>query len=300
MCSISQLKQALPSTKSIARETARWKYLSRLRSFNVDGIDIFDEDWDNLIILDACRYDTFAEFAAPQLPGIIDSRISRGSTTSEFIRGNFSEKCAHDTVYASANSWYARLRDEIDAEVFKFIELNGVDYRDPETLTFHPKPVTEGAKTIYDDYPNKKLIVHYVQPHSPFMGPTAQRYFTQYGLDTPPELAKKADITTDLIRKAYRETLEEVLPYVSELVEYMDGKIVVTADHGELLGERYWPIPYRGFGHHKGIHSTELVKVPWLEIPSDERKKIVAETPRKNEIEDDEVNKRLQDLGYKV
>lgn len=300
MYSVAQLKQGLTSPKAVAREAARWRHTSRTRPFNTDGIDIFEEDWDNLVILDACRYDAFARIGAPKLPGTLRSRISRGTTTSEFVRANFAGKRAHDTVYASANSWYARLRDEIDAEVFKFVELNGEEYRDPETETFHPEPVTDEAKRVHDEYPDKRLIVHYVQPHSPFIGQTARKYFTKYGLATPSQLAKKPDITTERIRAAYEETLEVTLPYVSELVEHLDGKTVVTADHGELLGERYWPIPFRGFGHPEGIYREELVKVPWFEIPTDGRKRITAETPEQDKVEGDEIDERLRDLGYKV
>lgn len=301
MYSLEQLARGLKQPKSALRELNSL-YFSRFgrREFNTGGDDIFDEDWDNLVILDACRYDVFAKIAAPRLPGRLDGRISRGGSTREFVRGNFSGKRAHDTVYASANSWYARLRDEIGAEVFKFVELNGDDYRDPETQTFHPEPVTEGAKSVHDDYPDKRLIVHYVQPHTPFMGPTARKYFTQYGRATLPELVKKPDVTLDRIRAAYEETLETVVPYVSELVTHLDGKTVVTADHGELLGERYWPIPVRGFGHHHGIYREELVKVPWLEVPFEDRKTVRAESPERDEFEASQVDARLRDLGYKV
>ncbi|WP_157971729.1 alkaline phosphatase family protein [Halorussus litoreus] len=300
MYSVAQIKHGLKTPKAMAREAARLTSSNGDGSFNVDGMDIFAEDWDNLVILDACRYDTFADVAAGQLSGTLSSRISRGSSTSEFVRGNFAGKRAHDTVYASANSWYARLRDEIGASVFKFVELNGEKYRDPGTQTFHPEPVTEDAKAVHDEYPDKRLIVHYVQPHTPFMGPTARQFFTQYGQATLSQLAKKPDITTARIRRAYEETLDVALPHVAELVEHVEGKTVVTADHGELLGERHWPIPVRGYGHHPGIYHEELVRVPWLQIPTDERKSVTSETPERDEFEVDEVDDRLRDLGYKV
>jgi hypothetical protein len=306
MYSVAELRRGLSSPQAVAREASRWMHSGRDltaggdRRFNADGIDVFDEDWDNLVILDACRYDAFAGIAAPRLEGSLGSRTSRGSSTREFVRANFAGKRAHDTVYASANSWYARLRDEIDAEIFKFVELNGEDYRDPETKTFHPEPVTENAKRVHDDYPDKRLIVHYVQPHTPFMGPTAEQYFTQYGKATLPTLAKQPDVTRDRIRAAYEETLETVLPYVADIVEYVEGKTVVTADHGELLGERRWPIPFRGYGHHAGIYREELVRVPWLETPTADRKTIVAETPERDAVEATAVDDRLRDLGYTV
>src|SRR6056297_529711 len=53
------------------------------------GTRVMDEDWDNLIILDACRYDMFAEQV--DLDGELESRISLGSTSEEFLEQNFGD-----------------------------------------------------------------------------------------------------------------------------------------------------------------------------------------------------------------
>lgn len=54
------------------------------QEFNEAGVSLFAEDWDDLLILDACRYNTFAELRT--LPGDLSMRESRASTTPEFIR----------------------------------------------------------------------------------------------------------------------------------------------------------------------------------------------------------------------
>jgi hypothetical protein len=41
------------------------------------------EDWDNLIILDACRYGAFERNNT--IPGALEYRFSRGSMTGEFF-----------------------------------------------------------------------------------------------------------------------------------------------------------------------------------------------------------------------
>ena len=46
------------------------------------GTFVMNEDWDNLIILDACRYDLFNAVAGINS----DYIISRGSDTAEFLR----------------------------------------------------------------------------------------------------------------------------------------------------------------------------------------------------------------------
>lgn len=68
-----------------------------------DGVRIMDEEWDVLIILDACRYDLFESVAASSLPGTSQSRRSQGSSTPEFLRGNFEGEEYHDAVYVTAN-----------------------------------------------------------------------------------------------------------------------------------------------------------------------------------------------------
>ena len=45
------------------------------------------EDWDNLIVLDACRYDMFKEINT--IKGNLERGISRGSATSQFLIENF-------------------------------------------------------------------------------------------------------------------------------------------------------------------------------------------------------------------
>ena len=57
----------------------------------------------------------------------------------------------------------------------------------------------------------------------------------------------------------YRKDLRMVLEEVARLVEELDGKVIVTADHGELLGEGGW-------GHYIGGEEDELRHVPWLEV----------------------------------
>jgi glucan phosphoethanolaminetransferase (alkaline phosphatase superfamily) len=51
-----------------------------------------------------------------------------------------------------------------------------------------------------------------------------------------------------------------VLQSVADLVPELDGRVVVTADHGEAFGEEgVWE-------HHIETHIPPLVEVPWLEV----------------------------------
>ncbi|MCH7662009.1 MAG: methyltransferase domain-containing protein [Euryarchaeota archaeon] len=62
------------------------------------------------------------------------------------------------------------------------------------------------------------------------------------------------------MEEAYRENLEGVLESVASLVAELPGKTVITADHGELLGEN-------GYYGHSYVPDHETVStVPWLEL----------------------------------
>ena len=53
-----------------------------------DGQYVVNEEWDNLIILDACRYDTFAgSYRTHGLRGWLEHRVSRVSETNSFPQG---------------------------------------------------------------------------------------------------------------------------------------------------------------------------------------------------------------------
>ena len=79
-----------------------------------------------------------------------------------------------------------------------------------------------------------------------------------------------------------------------------DGRTVVTADHGQLLGERVGPIPIRYHGHRRGVHVEELLKVPWLVHDLGERSEIMAEASKDygDSIKSTEAVDRFHDLGY--
>ncbi|TKX67638.1 hypothetical protein [Halorubrum sp. GN11GM_10-3_MGM] len=64
-----------------------------------DGVPVVEKDWDNLIILDACRYDLFQEVS--EVDGELSPAVSLGSSTGEFMRKNFGGGEFLDLVYIS-------------------------------------------------------------------------------------------------------------------------------------------------------------------------------------------------------
>ncbi|WP_276278066.1 alkaline phosphatase family protein [Haloarcula regularis] len=300
MYSLSDLQTALDNPEWFAREANRlWAHRLNLHDHNPEGIDVFAADWDNLVILDACRYDEFER--ACDLPGDLSKVQSRGATSSEFVRGNFSGRQLHDVVYVSANVYYPYLRNEINAEVHAFIGLHEGEMRDAgDGLTTHPETVTEHALAAHESYPNKRLMVHYLQPHQPYIGPYGrERFDAGRGLiDT----VKKTNPTREELLRAYRENLDLVLDEVETLLAELPGKTVISADHGEMLGERMRPIPLTDYGHHAGVYIDELIEVPWFIAQNGPRKEVIAEPPSEsaNDRYDREaLAEHLEALGYR-
>jgi hypothetical protein len=294
MYDLADLRKAVANPHVALRECNRL-YHRRLftRPYNTAGIDVFAADWDTLVILDACRYDTFRKRA--DLPGQLSKRESRGAATPEFVRANFRDKTLDDTVYIAQNSWFPKLRDTLDCTVFDFRHITDLS----------PETTTETALATLDEHPRKRLLVHYLPPHHPFIGPTARDHLPDVEAQSNDLFERiqrgDVDISDADLRQAYVENLDRVLPEVEQLLDELEGRTVVTADHGELLGDRTGPVPITDYGHHVGLYADELVEVPWLVHESGERREVVAETPTgREDIDENVVDQRLRDLGYKI
>lgn len=271
---------------------------------------VMEEDWDTLLILDACRYDMFEE--ANDLEGKLEHRISLGSTSEEFLERNFDGKEYFDTVYVNANPYVPYL--DLDEGTFHEV-VNLLDEWDEGLQTVHPETVVEAAIEAHHRYPNKRLIVHFMQPHAPFIGPKGRHDETK-GWDPNREdpslqgetvwqhLRNEKSVRSDELNQvweAYKENLEVVLEHVEELLPRLDGDTVITSDHGNLVGERLYPIPSKQrFGHPLGVYHPGLVRVPWFRIDGENSRLIRDDAPKSEESADREVTEeRLRALGYK-
>lgn len=78
----------------------------------------------------------------------------------------------------------------------------------------------------------------------------------QQGILGTEAIAKKYGV--DTLRRLYEGNLKLALKEIKNLIKFLPGKIIVTADHGEALGGK------EGFGHRK-------MEVPWLEIEGESK-----------------------------
>jgi len=128
--------------------------------------DITDEEWDVLIILDACRYDIFKEIYSKYFEGVLKLRISPGTCTPEWLVKAFPKRYYPNIVYVTANPYVNTVRPIVN--FFKIVEVWRTRWNE-ELGTVHPCDVSiEAIKTFYR-YPDKRLIVHYLQPHAPYI-----------------------------------------------------------------------------------------------------------------------------------
>jgi hypothetical protein len=325
----------------------------------MDRINIINEQWDHLIILDACRYDYLDRLYRDYFDGDLTKKISTGSCTNEWRDKSFPDYY-DDIVYISANPQisanlpvYGYLASEHFHKVHEIWKTGW----DSQSGTVLPETLTNAAIDIIRKTPGKRFIIHYIQPHAPYLMAEiephgydkgdihADRALTgsdKYGessaikewlLTNLLKLFKNTNILTNypewilrqllfmppdcpmdaarrkygrkMLPKAYKATLDRTLAQVAVLLKHLTGKIVITSDHGELLGE------HRRYGHPYGSLDPVLIEVPWLTLEKAEKEidteevtaaqKPAAESPEptdKTETEQQELIRKLKSLGY--
>lgn len=244
--------------------------------YNYDRVKVMEEDWDYLLVLDACRYDYFKRFN--NLDGNLEEKHSLGSGTRQWFERNFKHKY-DDTVYVSASPKVSKLNLKKWMGYIPFCHLDEVwDYGWSEDLgTVPPSNVVESALKMFDKYPDKRMIIHFEQPHQPFIMDLENGELLkdkiwgglkgrerQRGDYLVIDLAMEGKIDADVVRMGYVRNLKLVLDQVKRLIEILPGKIVITADHGQCFGEKFFL--GRVYGHPRGIHIPPLIQIPWLEI----------------------------------
>ena len=274
---------------------------------------LLEEDWDILIWLDGCRFDLFNE--ENDIDGQLDYRYPVSIPTFNFLYDNFYNEDLSDTVYLTAHPMYTK--HNLGGNFHAVIDVWQEEWND-KLCTVHPESMANATIRAIEEFPHKRIISHFMQPHYPFIGETAQRKLgTQIGFKPAFEKQqgneyKKFDrqkkpvwdkledgeISKELVWRCYRENLEVTLPHTKSIVEKADGRTVITSDHGNMLGERAWPFPCRVYGHPE-IYAEQLMKVPWLVVDKSKRRDIRSGKIRDIQPKDEEIiSQRLRDFGY--
>lgn len=247
--------------------TVYLRCLQRLGRLLEYGTVVFDRDWDVLVVLDGCRPETL-EAVARDVDYIdrVERLTSVGSCSSEWLENTF-EKPAYSTAVArtamvTGNTWTSRYLDET-----AFLALDEVwKYAwDDDLGTVPAAAVTERAVAVDRTHGHDRLVVHYMQPHHPFVpdplaGDSGIARTGAHSSDSNPwVLLRRGAVSVERVRRAYRANLEYVLRSVERLRANVTGKVVITADHANLFGE--WGL----YGHPMHTPVPELITVPWVE-----------------------------------
>jgi hypothetical protein len=336
----TKLIEALHNPEKLTRQiyNITYKIFNRLRYGK--KVDIMCKDWDNLIILDACRHDIFS--TVNDIDGKLRKVVSSGSSSREFMRENFKGRILNDTVYITGNPQCHRVGIEntfhdiiysYNSDSFQSNRWNEMTLENEAS----PERVYKSALKGLREYQNKRKIIHFMQPHDPYHGHEAKKirkrlnndhqitfnYFVPHNkienMNSDKVYASllytlnDGYITPEELREVYIENLEIVLQYVDDLLDNLEGRTIITADHGELLGN-YHESKLKRFsystllgedqeittGHLGNSPIPELRLVPWLVIDSDERPEISSEKQvNKEEISQEVIDNQLKALGYR-
>jgi len=248
--------------------------------------------------------------------------ISSGTHTTEWFKNTFTSYYPN-CYYISANPFISsRNVLRLDYEPSKHFEkvIDCWDYLWDDYLgTVLPWDLTREALSIILRNPHKRFVIHYIQPHSPYIAllgyekrlypdvvPSRQGILNQNGSRVTSELnflgkilryvkwslpllvgheknAKIREIlrlppaepfeatlrilgrikSNDVIRYLYTVNLILVLESASLLVikileKFPEKRIVITSDHGELLGEGGY------YEHESMVYVPQLLEVPFF------------------------------------
>jgi hypothetical protein len=233
-----------------------------------EAVHVMDKEWDTLIILDACRADIFEEVVDIEVFDSYSRVASLGSHSSEWTRRNFVGRTLDDTVYVSANPHTTLLAD---GTFYELIEVWKKYEAVPNEI--EPSKITDISVSTCNKNPDKRLIIHFMQPHSG-------------GLVTEGESREQR----------YRLAIRRVMDQVFILDEMLDGKTVITADHGELFNTGIRK--KLGFDTHvPRLRFPELVNVPCAELNGN-RRNVTTGTISATDTDTNVIEERLRDLGY--
>lgn len=283
------------------------------------GVNVFDREWDVLVILDACRADAMNQMASEyEFLESGTSAWSMGSATREWVAHTFTADNLDEirnTALVTANSssrWALQDEAEPDWPEFskRFTRWNTVDPEDfaefdevwrygsknPFTGTVMPYAVTDRAISTWRSTSADRMIVHYLPPHQPYGNRALSENRPLTGSESNPWATLKNGTPREEVYRLYLDELRFGLDSVRTLIEDIDADdIVITADHGEAFGEF-------GLYAHPMIPIPALRRVPWIETGGAGRQEYEP-TLTPPAADDDnlasEVEEQLEILGYR-
>lgn len=291
---------------------ASMSVISRLKP----GTNVFERDWDLLILLDTCRVDAMRSVANEyEFITEVDTIWSVGSTSSEWIANTFVSEFRDQirrTTYISGNAHSELVleRGQTPTEdkdaYFSFANwdtlsgdslalLDNVWRYAPNDGPGHVKPeyLTDRAIQVGREKDADRVIIHYSQPHHPYTTQANCEDREMYSYEATPFEYLRQGGDLDQVWESYIAELREVLDEVEVLLENFDSEsVIISADHGECFGE--WNI----YSHPAGVFQRSLRKVPWVRTSGTDMG-TYEPTFKPTDSRSQSVEDQLDALGYK-
>lgn len=279
-----------------------------------------------LIVLDACRFDRFMNISQEYMDVEVEPISAAATNTFKYQKKCWPDEYDVDYITGAA---------PVTSQEFDFSDKNlkadGIAHKgdtlrdmyggyipndhisniievwreawDESLGVCPPEPVTDRSIEMAPD--SEKLVIHYFQPHEPYIGKTkllgdiakVEEHVKGGAIGRGIyERVQSGEVSDDYLLKAYDDNLRRVLKEVVLLFSHISthfDRVIIMADHGEALGE------YGKYKHSK--RHPYVRKVPWGEIKGVNEKMLPDRKLKQNivaEKDDSSVKDRLLDLGY--
>jgi len=268
--------------------------------FDAIGTEIYEERWDLLVILDACRADVARSVVDDyDVLETFDTAFTKSSSSREFLATNFRDRHAEEmarTAYVTGNPFS---NDYLDASEFALLDEVWRYGWDANRGTVPPDAVTDATIRACREGEYDRTVAHYMQPHFPSLTDpdlgSAVDPETNVWIDSVWDRLEAGEVSHERVWTAYEDNLRHVLDSVETLLRNVDAEIaVVTADHGNGFGE------HGIYGHPRLRTRRTLREVPWITTTAADTGEYEPESTGSDEtVTDDAVKERLRDLGYR-
>jgi hypothetical protein len=332
--SINNIRRAV-SNPFLAFDQVVLQHLYRVPSTYLNGrymvgTNVFDREWDVLIILDTCRVDALRA-VSPEYDFLdnIGEIKSVGGATPEWIARTFDMDRLHQIQNTAYLSGTAQLRGVLDEKLpasrsiaeshiaYKLLSsFNSVDIDDlahVEYLFKHeppgeegplghkegltpPRYVTDRGISVNREQDHDRVILHYMQPHSPYVANAIAEERDLLDHEPRPLAYLRETGGHELVWETYLDELRYVLDEVELLLDNIDAeRVAITADHGEAFGE------YGIYGHQIGSLHPKIRNVPWATTTASDTNTYTPSIEELDEAAETEqtTEEMLEALGYK-
>jgi len=263
------------------------------------GTQLYELDWDLMIILDSCRYDILSRVQHEyDFLQELTSIWSVGGTSPEWLANTFNKKYLDqisDTAYITANPHSKTIledqlsgkfrRDSTDIirmrkwrENYNIAESSELEYylpvwknqdvgQDKFYDLFGPlNLVTDEAIRMDREQDIGKIILHYMPPHRPYIIDAKRegrelRQYERYPFQYIKETGDKETVMESCTNMA-----RWVLDDVRKILNNVDrDNVIITADHGDGFGE------FGTYNHHAGSLHPKIRRVPLVQTSASDK-----------------------------